>query len=85
MFTIFELNLLLQIIATKQAATEKAISAVPKYLQQKPFLETNFDFTPTALILEKCLDPRSPNVDMPRTPILVIYLFFKIIFKIKNK
>ncbi|XP_033211490.1 uncharacterized protein LOC117169295 [Belonocnema kinseyi] len=61
----------IEIISSSPKETEVVISAVPKYLQRKPYLETNFDVTPTSPTLEESLDPRSPNVDMPRTPILL--------------
>ncbi|XP_058791299.1 uncharacterized protein LOC131664324 [Phymastichus coffea] len=53
--------------------SRKRINAIPEYLQtektRKPYLETDIDSVYTT---EKCcLDPRSPNVAYPRTPILL--------------
>lgn len=60
----------IEVLSTPQKES-KVISSVPKYLKRKPYLETNFDLTPQPRTLEKSLDPRSPSVDIPRTPITV--------------
>ena len=57
---------------TPPVVNTKVASALPKYLQGKRYLETDFDeevmeTTPVKSIV----DPRSPNVTVQRTPILV--------------
>ncbi|XP_043482280.1 cell division cycle-associated protein 3-like [Leptopilina heterotoma] len=61
----------IEILNTPQKESSNVISSVPKYLKRKPYLETNFDVTPPSRTLDRCLDPRSPSVDVPRTPITV--------------
>lgn len=57
------------------------VDVIPKHMQRKPYLETNFDATISPSTSNKYLDPRSPNIDQPRTPILVSYLYFNHFYK----
>lgn len=51
--------------------TRMAVDVLSKNILKKPYLETNFDSTMSPSTLNKYLDPRSPNVDQPRTPISI--------------
>ncbi|XP_047352143.1 uncharacterized protein LOC124950051 [Vespa velutina] len=61
----------IKIHCTPSKNTRMGVDVIPKHMQRKPYLETNFDTTISPLTLNKYLDPRSPNIDQPRTPILV--------------
>ncbi|KAK0176085.1 hypothetical protein PV328_000254 [Microctonus aethiopoides] len=57
--------------STPTGAPKSTASAIPKYLQTKPYLETDIDSVMAALTPEHLIpDPRSPNVIHQRTPIV---------------
>ncbi|XP_043271988.1 uncharacterized protein [Venturia canescens] len=57
---------------TPPGRNQRVASALPKYLQGKCYLETDFDTVMPVTTPEKSIaDPRSPNVDQQRTPIVV--------------
>ncbi|XP_063978556.1 uncharacterized protein LOC135163234 [Diachasmimorpha longicaudata] len=62
----------IEIASTPPRAQKKVASAIPKYLRVKQYLETNLDLILPAITPEKRVpDPRSPNVNHERTPIMV--------------
>ncbi|XP_015123526.1 uncharacterized protein LOC107045706 [Diachasma alloeum] len=62
----------IEIASTPPRANKKVASAIPKYLRVKQYLETNLDLILPAVTPEKRVpDPRSPNVNHERTPIMV--------------
>ncbi|XP_043668853.1 uncharacterized protein LOC122629476 [Vespula pensylvanica] len=61
----------IKIHCTPSKSTRMGVDVIPKHMQRKPYLETNFDATISPLTSNKYLDPRSPNIDQPRTPILI--------------
>ncbi|KAK2584533.1 hypothetical protein KPH14_006902 [Odynerus spinipes] len=56
---------------TASKNTNVAISAIPKHLQVKPYLETYFGASLSPLTSNKYCDPRVSDVDQPKTPTLV--------------
>ncbi|KAK0167452.1 hypothetical protein PV327_004848 [Microctonus hyperodae] len=57
--------------STPTGIPKSTASAIPKYLQTKPYLETDIDSVMATLTPEHLIpDPRSPNVIHQRTPIV---------------
>lgn len=68
----------MQIASTPPGLTRRVASAVPKHLQGKRYLETDFDAVTPVTTPVKCIqDPRSPNVTEQRTPIVVRFVTWR--------